>query len=129
MALVRRSSGGDLTFSKSVSATGPGSWVHLSGQVGQGDDGAVVQGGLRAEAMATFGRLFDAAAEAGGKPEDFVRITAYLTSLDEYAEYNAARREAFGEALPASTAIQVAGLLLGAQIEIDGLLFIPEDRA
>lgn len=128
MGLKRQLAAGELTFSKSVSISGLGTCVQLSGQVGQGADGVVVSGGLEAESMTTFARLFDAAAEVGGKPEDFVRITAYLTSLDNYADYNVARKLAFGETLPASTAVQVAGPLLGAQIEIDALVFIADDR-
>jgi enamine deaminase RidA (YjgF/YER057c/UK114 family) len=53
-------------------------------------------------------------------------VTAWLTSLDEYAEYNRVRGERFGSNLPASAAVQVAGLLRGALIEIDAIAFVPE---
>jgi 2-iminobutanoate/2-iminopropanoate deaminase len=55
-----------------------------------------------------------------------VRVTAWLTSLDEYGEYNRVRGERFGTNLPASAAVQVAGLLRGALIEIDAVAFIPD---
>jgi len=62
----------------------------------------------------------------GGSLEHVVRITAWLTSLDEYGEYNRVRGERFGASLPASAAVQVAGLLRGALIEIDAVAFIPD---
>jgi enamine deaminase RidA (YjgF/YER057c/UK114 family) len=54
-----------------------------------------------------------------------VKLTAYLTSLDAYPVFGEVRRSVFGEDLPASTAIQVAGLLFGAAVEIDAIAFIP----
>ena len=62
----------------------------------------------------------------GGSLADVVRITAWLTSLDEYREYSRVRGERFGKNLPASAAVQVAGLLQGALIEIDAVAFIPD---
>jgi enamine deaminase RidA (YjgF/YER057c/UK114 family) len=56
---------------------------------------------------------------------DVVRITAYLTDLADYAAYARARTAAFGDALPASAAVQVAGLLAGMSIEIDADAFVP----
>ena len=45
---------------------------------------------------------------------------------DEYGDYNRVRGERFGANLPASAAVQVAGLLRGALIEIDAVAFIPD---
>ena len=59
----------------------------------------------------------------GGSLQHVVRITAWLTRLDEYGEYNRVRGERFGANLPASAAVQVAGLLRGALIEIDAVAF------
>jgi enamine deaminase RidA (YjgF/YER057c/UK114 family) len=53
-----------------------------------------------------------------------VRITAFMTSLDAYGEYAEVRSEVFGDTLPASATVQVAGLLVGAQIEIDAVAFV-----
>jgi enamine deaminase RidA (YjgF/YER057c/UK114 family) len=46
--------------------------------------------------------------------------------IEEYAEYARVRGERFGANLPASAAVQVAGLLQGALIEIDAVAFIPD---
>ena len=125
MSVQRYAAEGGMTFSKSVVIDGQGTWIYLSGQVGLGDDGKVVPGGVEAETLKTFEHLIAAVAEAGGTVSDIVRVTGYLTSLDDYAGYSAARKKVFGDTLPASTAVQVAGLLLGAQVEIDAVAFVP----
>lgn len=124
MSVQRYAAEGGMTFSKSVVIDGQGTWIYLSGQVGLGDDGKVVPGGIEAETLKTFEHLIAAVTEAGGSASDIVRVTGYLTSLDDYAGYSAARKKVFGDTLPASTAVQVAGLLLGAQVEIDAVAFI-----
>ena len=56
---------------------------------------------------------------------DVVSIRAYLTSLDSYADHARVRRERFGDALPASAAVRVAGLLEGALVEVEAIAFVP----
>jgi enamine deaminase RidA (YjgF/YER057c/UK114 family) len=46
--------------------------------------------------------------------------------LQDYTEYSHVRAQRFGKNLPASAAMQVAGLLQGASIEIDAVAFIPD---
>jgi 2-iminobutanoate/2-iminopropanoate deaminase len=71
--------------------------------------------------------VLKAVQEAGGTAADVVKITAFLTSLDDYQRYNEVRREVFGSSLPASTAVAVAGLILTtASIEIDAVAFVPD---
>jgi 2-iminobutanoate/2-iminopropanoate deaminase len=111
-------------FSDAVVTSGPGTTIHVSGNVGFGDDGKVVGGGMGAEARATFANIERALAKAGASMSDVVRITAFMTSLDAYGEYAEVRSEVFGDTLPASATVQVAGLLVGAQIEIDAVAFV-----
>ena len=111
-------------FSDAVVTDGPGRTIHVSGNVGFGDDGKVVGGGMGAEARATFANIERALAKAGASMSDVVRITAFMTSLDAYGEYAEVRSEVFGDTLPASATVQVAGLLVGAQIEIDAVAFV-----
>jgi len=66
----------------------------------------------------------------GGSLCDVVKMTSYVTDLSESAKSQTQniRREYFGESLPASTRVQLAGLdgpsLL---IEIDAIAMIPEN--
>ena len=65
----------------------------------------------------------------GGTLSDVVKITSYVTDLSESAKFETqiVRQEYFGEDLPASTRVQVAGLdgpnLL---IEIDAIAIISQ---
>ncbi len=53
-----------------------------------------------------------------------VRITAYLTSLDDFGQLADLRTRRFAGGMPASTALQVAGLLRGALVEINAVAFV-----
>lgn len=120
MGVVRVPTEGGASFSAAVTVTGPGRWVHVSGQIEP-------RSSLTEEAAACFEQIAATLAPLGGSLSDVVRITAYLTSLDEYAEYGRVRALYFGDTLPASAAVQVAGLLFGAQIEIDAVAFISDE--
>jgi 2-iminobutanoate/2-iminopropanoate deaminase len=112
-------------FSDAVTTSGPGRLIHVSGNVGFGADGEVVAGGMQAEARATLDNVERALSAAGADMSHVVKINAFITSLEEYPAYAAVRAERFGDQLPASSTVQVAGLLVGAHIEIDAVAFIP----
>lgn len=114
-------------FSDAVTISGSGRVIHVSGSVGFGDDGKVVSGGMEAEARATFANIGKTLDAAGASIADVIRITAFITDLDAYPEYAKVRSEVFADKLPASATVQVAGLLVGAQIEIDAIAFVPGD--
>jgi len=106
------------SYSKAVAVSGPGTTVYVSGMIAPGET-------LAQQTNGCFDQIEEALRAAGGTLEHVVRITAFLTSLDEYAEYGRVRGERFGQNLPASAAVRVAGLLQGAAIEIDAVAFIP----
>ncbi len=66
---------------------------------------------------------------------DLEHIALYLTSLQDRSAVNAARQAAFGEWKPASTLVQVAGLIgEGTLVEIEAIAAVrppqpPQDRA
>jgi len=105
------------SFSAAVTAHGPGRFIHVSGQLAPGADLAEQTGGC-------FDRIEAILAEAGASLRDLVSIRAYLTSLDDYADYARVRRERCGDALPASAAVQVAGLLEGGLVELEAVAFV-----
>lgn len=126
MSIERHTTNPASGFSDAVITVGPGRLIHVAGNVGFGADGKVVAGGMGAEARATFDNIERTLRKVGAGMSDVVKINAFVTSLDDYAEYAEARAERFGEQLPASATVQVAGLLVGAQIEIDAVAFLPD---
>jgi 2-iminobutanoate/2-iminopropanoate deaminase len=131
MTVERQAGPAGLSFSNSLRITdSSGTWVYVSGQFGTDETGAIIPGGLVAEAKAALENVVKAVREADGTAADVVKITAYLSSLDEYQRYNEVRREVFGSSPPASTAVAVAGLILAeASIEIDAVAFVPNRGA
>jgi 2-iminobutanoate/2-iminopropanoate deaminase len=114
------------SYSDSVAVSGTGRWVFVSGQLVGGTERGVRLG---EQADGCFQRIEDALASHGGTLSNVVRMTAYLTSLDDFAEFADARARRFGGNLPGSTAVQVAGLLGGALVEVDAIAFIEDGSA
>ena len=130
MAVERQAGPAGLSISNSLRVQEPsGTWIYVSGQFGTNEAGAVTPGGLAAESKAALENVLKAVREAGGTAADVVKITAYLTSLDDYRRYNEVRQEVFAPKLPTSTAVAVAGLILKeASIEIDAVAFVPNEE-
>ncbi len=130
MAVERQAGPAGLSFSNSLRVQQPpGTWVYVSGQFGTDDAGKVTPGGLAAESRAALENVLKAVRAAGGTAADVVKITAYLTSLEDYQRYNEVRQEVFAPKYPASTAVAVAGLIMKeASIEIDAVAFVPDDE-
>jgi enamine deaminase RidA (YjgF/YER057c/UK114 family) len=113
-------------FADAVTTLGGGRTIYVSGNVGFGSQGKVVDGGMRAEARATFDNIERVLRSAGSDLSQIVKINAFITDLDQYPEYAEVRAERFGEQLPASATVEVSGLLVGAHIEIDAVAFVPD---
>jgi 2-iminobutanoate/2-iminopropanoate deaminase len=111
-------------FSEVVAVDGPGRSIHVAGQVGVDADGALVAGGTGAEAEAIFSALAGHLAAVGATLADVTALRIYLVDLTDYAAFAAARARAFPVDPPAATAVGVAGLLLGASIEIEATAFV-----
>ncbi len=100
---------------------GPKSLIFVSGEVGRDPSGAVVPGGIEAEARPCFANINHALERAGARFKDIVRITAYLKDLADYPGYAKVRAELFGADWPASATVGVSDLLLGAKLEVDAV--------
>lgn len=119
MSIERVPGAGSASFSKAVVVSGAGRTVYVSGNISP-------RGSMAEQANGCIDEIEAALREVGASLDHVVRITAWLTSLDQYGEYSRVRGERFGANLPASAAVQVAGLLRGALIEIDAVAFIPD---
>ena len=65
--------------------------------------------------------------DAGCSFADVVRVTVYLTDIDDRARINPVRQEVFGDTLPASTLVEVSRLAVaGARIEIECIAALPD---
>lgn len=95
-----------------------GDWLVCSGQIGI-VDGAVVDGGLEAQTRQALANLASLLTGEGASLSDVVKTTVFLTDMADYATMNELYIAAFGDHRPARSAVAVAGLPLGALVEIE----------
>lgn len=106
-----------------TAAVAHGGLTFVSGQVGLDPaTGALAKGGIEAEFEQAVANLAHVLEAADMSLSDIVRVGVCLTDMNDYAAMNDAYRKAFAEPYPARTAIGVAGLPLGAAVEIDAIV-------
>lgn len=107
-------------YSRAI-AVRDGCWV--AGTTDAGPDGTSTHpDDAAAQARAAFGIAIAALAEAGFAPEDVVRTRMYVVRGSDAASVAAVNGELFGTIRPASTLVQVAGLIdpsLLVEIELE----------
>ena len=104
-----------------------GDLLFISGLVGVDGRGTLVGGqDVAAQARQVFENMRAVLEEAGGRFEDVVKVTVYLTDVDDRPKINPVRQEVFGAARPASTLVEVSRLAVpGAKVEIEAVALIP----
>jgi reactive intermediate/imine deaminase len=101
-------------------ATAYGDVLHVTGQMPiDPSTGELVPGGIGEQTDAVMRNLERVLSLCGSSLDHAISVRAYLTSFDEYAEFNAAYERWFNAPLPARTCIGVTGLALGALVEVD----------
>jgi 2-iminobutanoate/2-iminopropanoate deaminase len=105
-----------------------GDFLFLSGQ-GPFDANGNRGGETVAEQVRqTLTNLDEVARAAGATIQDAVRVTAYLSSLEHFAEYDAVYREFFADPFPSRTTVQSD--LVGMDVEIDAIVWLrPSESA
>jgi len=112
------------TYSQAVRA---GNTVYLSGQIPLDPASmTLVEGTFESSARQVFRNLQAVARAAGGDLHDVVRLTVYLTDMQQFPRVNAVMAEFFSEPYPARAAIGVKELPKGAQVEVDAILVLPD---
>lgn len=102
-----------------------GNLVFLSGQIPLDPQTMdIVDGGFEARARQVFDNLRAVAEAAGGNLDQVVKLTIFLTDLDNFAAVNAVMEDYFNKPYPARAAIGVASLPKGADVEADAILGI-----
>lgn len=97
--------------------------VFLSGQIPLVPDSMeIVSDEFVEQAHQVFKNLRAVAQEAGSSLADSVKLTVYVTDLDNFASLNDIMQMYFSEPYPARAAVQVAALPKAALIEIDAVL-------
>lgn len=107
-----------------------GGFLHVSGIVAVDVAGRLVGGD---DVVAQTRQVFDTmrvVLETGGCGfEDVVKVTVFLTDIDDRPLIDPVRQEIFGATRPASTLVEVPRLAVGgAKVEIECVALVPEAK-
>ena len=116
-----------VTSQNAPAAVGPysqavwnGNTLFMSGQIPlDPKTGKVVEGDVSAQAQQVFTNIKAVLEEAGLSLEHAVKLTVFLTDMNDFAAVNAVYEKQFEAPYPARSAIAVAALPLGVQVEIE----------
>jgi 2-iminobutanoate/2-iminopropanoate deaminase len=100
-----------------------GQLLYISGQVAWDTSGNIVgKGDARAQARQAFQNLRQVLQATGGEVKDLMKITTYITNIEDFPAVAEARSEVFQGELPASTLIVVKSLFHpDFLIEVEGV--------
>jgi enamine deaminase RidA (YjgF/YER057c/UK114 family) len=115
-------------YSQVVEVNGPHRIIFIAGQTGVDAGGKAAQG-FRAQATQVFENIKTALNSVGGDFEHVVKITTYLTDIEQNAEaYREVRASFFANkaTLPASTLLQITRLANPSYlIEVEAMAVLP----
>ena len=114
-------------FSHYTDGVVAGGLVFVSGCIAVDGDGRLVGGDdVVAQARQAFANVGAILAAAGAGFSDVVKVTVFLTDIDDRPLVNPVRQELFGDARPASTLVEVSRLVVpGARIEVEAVAVVP----
>ena len=97
--------------------------VYISGQIPlDPNTKTIVSDDFVEQSHQVFSNLAAVALASGGSLNDAVKLTVYLSDLADFPQLNEVMAKYLQEPSPARATVQVAGLPLGAKVEIDAVL-------
>jgi 2-iminobutanoate/2-iminopropanoate deaminase len=105
-------------YSQGVST---GALIFTAGQIGLNPATGKLAEGIEAQAHQVMANLAAILAAAGSSLDLVVKTTIFLQDMADFAAVNAIYGAAFNVTPPARSTVQVAGLPLGALVEIEAI--------
>jgi reactive intermediate/imine deaminase len=100
--------------------------VYLSGQIPLvAETMEVVEGGFAEQTEQVFKNLARVCEAAGGNINDMVKVNIFMIDLSHFATVNEIMSKYFEQPYPARAAVQVSRLPKDVQIEMDGVMELP----
>lgn len=117
-------------YSNGVLAAAGSRMLYVAGQVGWDREQRIVSGDFAVQFERALDNVLAVVREAGGAPEDLVRMTLYVTDKALYEEslqaIGAAWRRRLDRHYPAMTLVEVSSLLEeGALVELEATAALP----
>ena len=102
-----------------------GSFLFTAGQIAiDPATGQIVQGDVTAQTERVMRNLAAVLENAGASWADVVKTTVYLQDMADFPRVNEVYGRVMGEARPARSTVQVAGLPRGVLVEIDAVAVV-----
>ena len=100
-----------------------GNLLFVSGQIPLNpSDGSLVSDSLESQANQVFKNLRAIIQEAGTSFEHVLKLTIYLTDLENFAVVNKVMENYFNEPYPARATVEVSRLPKDVEVEIDAIV-------
>ncbi len=108
-------------YSQAVKAA---DFVFLSGQIHiDPETGKLIEGDIQEKTHRIFKNIIAVAKASEAELADVVKMTVFLKDMSDFAKVNEVYSQYFTQNLPARSAVQVAGLPLNADIEIEAVIY------
>lgn len=112
------------TYSQAIKS---GTTVYLSGQIPLVPETMqVISEDFAEQAHQVFKNVQAVCEAAGGSVNHLAKVNIYLTDLANFAVVNDIMSQYFKQPYPARAAVQISALPKNVQIEIDGIMELPE---
>ena len=109
-------------YSQAVKA---GNLMFISGQITlDPESGDLVSQTIEDQAKQVLENVKSICEAAGCSLDDIVKISIFLTDLSNFAVVNDMMKEYFSEPYPARATVEVSGLPLGVNVEIEAIVLI-----
>lgn len=104
-----------------------GNLLFISGIGPLAEDGSLVgRDDVVEQTRQIFRNMQKALSAAGATFADVLKVTVFLTDVDDRTKINPVRQEHFGSARPASTLVEVSRLAIpGMKVEIEAVVGLP----
>jgi 2-iminobutanoate/2-iminopropanoate deaminase len=107
-------------YSQAVSAEG---FTFVSGQIAiNPETGDLMNASIKDQAEQVLKNLIAICEEANGSLADIVKLTIYITNMNDFAVVNETMQKYFSEPYPARATVEVSALPLGVNVEMDAVL-------
>ena len=107
-------------YSQAVSA---GGFTFISGQIAiNPETGDLMNASIKDQAEQVLKNLIAICEEAKGSLADIVKLTIYITNMNDFVAVNETMQKYFSEPYPARATVEVSALPLGVNVEIDAVL-------
>ncbi|CAG2166495.1 unnamed protein product, partial [Oppiella nova] len=106
-----------------------GDYVFITGQISTDvKTGEPVVGSLRVQYETTFNNVLAVTEAAGGTAHDIVKLGIFVTDIQQIQVLNEVTKKIFREPYPARNVVPVNKIPRGGNIEIDAIVYLPQNK-